>query len=308
LAEVKKIVENPSESKEIRKGKATGLEVKKCGIIMPIASMLDYTADHWQDVKSIIKEAVDTVDGVLFKTDIVSDSEGEINIIHKNIISNIYNSDIVVCDISGRNPNVLFELGMRLTFDKPTIIIKDDATDYLFDISSIETLTYPKDLRFGKIVAFKKLLASKIKSSYEKAVSDTSYSPFLGSFGEFKVPKLDQSPATPDQILIEEIANIRSEMRMMRKELSFSRTVSKGGWNESKRLDELRETELDSFVNVVRKYLIDSRDPRDPIKILHSPQFFDWLANRSIKYDFSAESLNRKAEFIYQLQQDLGLI
>lgn len=40
----------------------------------------------------------------------------------------------------------MFELGMRLTFDKPTIIIKDNTTDFIFDTGPIEHLQYPKDL------------------------------------------------------------------------------------------------------------------------------------------------------------------
>jgi hypothetical protein len=32
-----------------------------------------------------------------------------------------------------KNPNVMFELGMRLAFDKPAIIIKDNRTNYSFD-------------------------------------------------------------------------------------------------------------------------------------------------------------------------------
>jgi hypothetical protein len=32
----------------------------------------------------------------------------------------------------------MFELGMRLAFDKPTVIIKDDKTDYMFDTGIIE--------------------------------------------------------------------------------------------------------------------------------------------------------------------------
>jgi len=43
---------------------------------------------------------------------------------------------MIVCDISGRNPNVMFELGLRLAFDKPAIIIKDEITPYSFDTSA----------------------------------------------------------------------------------------------------------------------------------------------------------------------------
>jgi hypothetical protein len=49
----------------------------------------------------------------------------------------------------------MLELGMRLAFDKPAVIVKDDKTDYSFDTSSIEHLAYPRDLRFSKIKSFK---------------------------------------------------------------------------------------------------------------------------------------------------------
>jgi hypothetical protein len=35
---------------------------------------------------------------------------------------------------------------MRLAFDRPTIIVKDDLTTYSFDTSPIEHLEYPRDL------------------------------------------------------------------------------------------------------------------------------------------------------------------
>jgi hypothetical protein len=54
-----------------------------------------------------------------------------------------------------QNSNLMLELGMRLAFDKPAVIVKDDKTDYSFDTSSIEHLAYPRDLRFSKIKSFK---------------------------------------------------------------------------------------------------------------------------------------------------------
>lgn len=75
----------------------------------------------------------------------------------------MYENPIVVCDVSGKNPNVMFELGIRLAFDKPTIIIKDDKTSYSFDTSPIEHLEYPRDLRYNRIEDFKSKLTDKIK-------------------------------------------------------------------------------------------------------------------------------------------------
>jgi hypothetical protein len=68
----------------------------------------------------------------------------------KRIVQNIYDNEMVICDVSAKNPNVMFELGMRLAFDKPAIIIKDDKTNYSFDTAPIEHLEYPIEVTVKK--------------------------------------------------------------------------------------------------------------------------------------------------------------
>ncbi|MGN4739056.1 hypothetical protein [Bacillus cereus group sp. MYBK227-1] len=247
-------------------------EVKHCGIIMPIAPMNGYTKEHWLDIKNIIKEATEEVEGIKFKAEIVSDSDGEIDIIHKRIIQNLYNADIVVCDISGRNPNVMFELGMRLTFDKPTIIIKDDATDFIFDTSSIEHLIYPKDLRFQKIVEFKKELAKRIKITYEKSIADPKFSTFLGNFGEFMIPKLDQTTvSSAEELILKEISSLRSEMKNVKREVLNSHARS----GDITFLNE--EDKFDLLVDTTMSYLGTFYDDRSPEEISQDFQYLNYI-------------------------------
>ena len=160
-------------------------ERPKCGIIMPISTLDGLPPSHWEDVKSVLREAIESAG---FQADLVSETE-ESAIIQKTIVQNLYNNPIVVCDVSGKNPNVMFELGIRLTFDKPTVVVKDDQTNYSFDMSPIEHLGYPRDLRFNQIVQFQEKLAAKVKATYELATQDPNYSTFLKAFGQFTVPK-----------------------------------------------------------------------------------------------------------------------
>jgi hypothetical protein len=117
-----------------------------------------------------------------------------------------------VCDVSGKNPNVMFELGVRLAFDKPTIIVKDDKTSYSFDTSPIEHLVYPRDLRFSQIVEFKEKLTEKVRATFEKSTNDPKYTTFLKHFGEFKVAKLDQKEISGQEFILEELKNIRATL------------------------------------------------------------------------------------------------
>lgn len=181
------------------------IESPICGIVMPISPIDGCDETHWSDVLEILSESIEIAG---YKGDLVSNSD-DVGVIHKRIIQNLYDNPIVVCDVSGKNPNVMFELGLRLAFDKPTIIIKDDATAYSFDTSAIEHLEYPRDLRFNKIVEFKKRLAGKIKATYEKSVSDPNYTTFLKHFGEFKVAKLEKKEVSGQEYIIEELRGLR---------------------------------------------------------------------------------------------------
>lgn len=237
-------------------------ETKKiCGIVMPISPIDGCDEGHWNDVYEILKEAILMAD---FEGNLVSYAD-DVGIIQKRIIQNLYDNPIVVCDVSGKNPNVMFELGMRLAFDKPTIIIKDDRTTYSFDTSPIEHLEYPRDLRFSKIVEFKEKLAHKIRIISQKSIESAAYSPFLQHFGEFKVAKIDQKEVSGQEYIIDELKSIKLAMaRIDRRNISsesarrlpprsriedpsVSTDICLGGKNPSN-------------LETVQKFLIDSGD------------------------------------------------
>jgi len=179
-----------------------GLDRHTCGIIMPISATANCPRDHWAEVLTILEEAK-----------LVSD-ESESGIIQKRIVHNVYKSDVVVCDVSEKNPNVMFELGLRIAFDKPTIVIKDDKTDYSFDTSPIEHLDYPRDLRFGKMVEFKKELQRKMKASLE---GNNEHS-FLKSFGAIQSVKLESEDVSSAQYVLERLDELTGEIRSLRDE------------------------------------------------------------------------------------------
>tara|TARA_R110001583_G_scaffold131437_1_gene283171 strand:- start:3242 stop:3874 length:633 start_codon:yes stop_codon:yes gene_type:complete len=109
----------------------------------------------------------------------------------------------------------MFELGLRLAFDKPTIIVKDDKTSYSFDTSAIEHLEYPRDLRFSQIVEFKEKLADKIRATYKKATTDSNYTTFLKHFGEFKVAKIDKKEVSGQEFILEELKGLKRSISRM---------------------------------------------------------------------------------------------
>lgn len=142
---------------------------KKCGIIMPISGDKKnsvYTDKHWKDVLRMIQDAIGKTE---FEPCPVWDDSSS-DQIKSTIYNNIIQLDIIVCDISSLNANVMFELGLRLSIRKPIVIICDDMTSPPFDINDIRYVTpaYPVGLGFYDIPGFLQALADTITNTWNR--------------------------------------------------------------------------------------------------------------------------------------------
>ncbi|MEI3806629.1 hypothetical protein V6R85_19095 [Agrobacterium sp. CCNWLW32] len=249
-----------------------------CGIIMPIAAMGKYEKSHWDRVRIILDEAIEEAG---YSPRLVSESE-DIGVIHARIVQNLYDDPIVVCDVSGKNANVMFELGLRLAFDKPTIVIKDDQTDYSFDTSPIEHINYRADLRFDDVRDFKKKVGSAIKASIAKKEKDEAYSPFLGHFGKFKLAGIDTKTVSSEQFIIEQLKALQAQISLLTSKqpaVNFSR---------SRTIDELHATR--ALENIVESLLqmndFDLAKPEDLHALLDMARTM--MSDRSIELSGAA--------------------
>lgn len=179
-------------------------ELPVCGIIMPISGSDGCTESHWLDVRSILCAAAN--DAAL-SPGMVSEAK-HAGIIQKRILKRIYDDPIVICDVSANNPNVMLELGVRLAFDKPVVVVKDDKTPFSFDTAPIEHIEYPRDLRFQDVVDFKEILSGKLKHTLDAYRTNPDSVSFLKAFGTFKVPKLDQEVVPKEDFILSELGRV----------------------------------------------------------------------------------------------------
>jgi len=244
-----------------------------CGIVMPISPIDGCSAEHWTEILTILKEVIKDAG---FEPNLVSDADDS-GIIQKRIIQNLYKNEIVICDVSAKNPNVMFELGMRLAFDKPTIIVKDDKTDYSFDTSVIEHVPYPRDLRFTKILKFKEVLKSKIKSTYEKSIEDPNYTTFLKHFGEYKITQLEQTEVTSEKYFLSAIDEINQSIREIKYNQIENKQPFQTNFYETKAYKVIRE-EIDVFKkrNKIKEDLEIMTDEKLKVKL------YDYLESLDI--------------------------
>jgi hypothetical protein len=73
--------------------------------------------------------------------------------IQLDVVTKVATADLCICDLSTNNPNVMFEYGIRQAFDKPTVLIKDDRTRRIFDLSGFRDIEYDHTLRIANTLA-----------------------------------------------------------------------------------------------------------------------------------------------------------
>ncbi|WP_274021004.1 hypothetical protein [Vibrio parahaemolyticus] len=74
----------------------------------------------------------------------------------------------LICDMSSKNPNVFYELGVRQAFDKPTVLMIDDVTNAPFDVSSLRYVDYKKAMGYREVNDAVNRLTKTLLDTYEK--------------------------------------------------------------------------------------------------------------------------------------------
>lgn len=90
------------------------------------------------------------------------------DIIHHTIINELLQADLVIADLTDHNPNVLFELGIRLANERPIVLIKSKDTGPIFDVDNLlRVYVYDQNLWSTTVQADVKALAERIRGTWE---------------------------------------------------------------------------------------------------------------------------------------------
>lgn len=199
-----------------------------CFVIMPISDPDGYAEGHFKHVyDNIIQPACEQANVVPLRADNVK----ETNLIHLDILKKLIDSPIAICDLSSRNPNVLFELGIRQAFDKPVVLIQEKGTAPIFDIASLRCLSYSKEMKYHDVLKSQMELKEAIEAT---KLADGN----IGNVNSIVKLMALNSPATiPDfdsskkETFAFEI--LQSEMRDMKKMMEINLMEGKYGKRNS---------------------------------------------------------------------------
>jgi hypothetical protein len=121
---------------------------KSCFVAMPVTTPELYVeklgdSEHFVHVfEHLFRPALEQIGFI-----VIPPSASGASLIHAEIIKNLEQADLVLCDLSSLNPNVFFELGIRTALNRPVALIKDNFTTQIpFDLNAINTHTYNNSL------------------------------------------------------------------------------------------------------------------------------------------------------------------
>jgi hypothetical protein len=98
------------------------------------------------------------------------------DLIQSTIINDLMDADLVIADLTEHNPNVLFELGMRMAEDKPVVLIKAEGTGPLFDVDNmLRVFEYSPNLWQTTVEKDMPNLRDFIKGAWDNRASEKTY-------------------------------------------------------------------------------------------------------------------------------------
>ena len=140
-------------SRELILGKVDSCSKSNVFVIMPFDEhIFPVYEDH-------IKKVCDKKGYSCERADDISSASNIMN----DIWSLINNADIIICDCTGKNPNVFYELGLAHAIGKNVICITQNTEDIPFDIKHIRYIKYEYNPR--GMVKFEKTLGQYIASN-----------------------------------------------------------------------------------------------------------------------------------------------
>jgi hypothetical protein len=102
------------------------------------------------------------------------------DVIQSTIINQLLNVELVIADLTDHNPNVLFELGIRIAKDLPVALIKSSDTDKIFDVDNMmRYLPYDPNLWSSTVEKDRAKLTEHIKGAWDNRGRNRSYMQIL---------------------------------------------------------------------------------------------------------------------------------
>lgn len=230
-------------------------EEKTCFVIMPIADHPDYETGHFDRVYNyLIKPACISAGYKPIRADDTKAS----NLIMFDILKKITQCDMAICDISSRNANVFYELGLRQAFNKKTIMITDGRLPAPFDISAFRYVPYSPTLRVDTVEREKPAIVNMLKETQSLPEDDVNSIIKLLQIQPAEVKNIDLN--SEQSVLYEMLMMLQKQMTDLKKniyssyESFYTAPSAKPYYTKSKREKEFVDVSGLNFLTILNSF------------------------------------------------------
>lgn len=147
---------------------------QKAFVIMPFVEKSDRRmSGFFQEVLRALIIPAATEAGFVVKT---ANRQGS-DVIQSTIINELLDADLVIADLTDHNPNVLFELGLRMSErNKPVALLKSKDTGRLFDVDNMmRVYEYDQTLWVSAVERDRPNITQHIRATWEGRETVKSY-------------------------------------------------------------------------------------------------------------------------------------
>ncbi|MGC2236649.1 MAG: hypothetical protein WA584_10840 [Pyrinomonadaceae bacterium] len=236
-------------------------ELQTCFVLMPISDPDGYAQGHFGRIYVELFQPACELAGY---SPIRSDEVFQTNLIQLDILKKLLDVPMVLCDLSSRNPNVMFELGIRQAFDKPVVLVQEVVTKPIFDISGLRYTEYRNQRLYNEVIEDQQKIANAIISTKNEFDSGQGINSIV------KLLELTKSASLKDidnpdkdqliQLLRADIGSLRQEFRenlgYLSSELEAAIRQTKSGYKVNQILEATKLSKLPKFTQ--RKTITDS--------------------------------------------------
>ena len=107
------------------------------------------------------------------------------DVIQSTIVNSLVRADLVLVDLTEHNPNVLFELGLRIAKDKPVVLVRARGTAGIFDVDNmLRVYDYDPNLWSSTLKTDVPKLTDHIKGAWDQKDLGKTYMQVLMSQAE----------------------------------------------------------------------------------------------------------------------------
>jgi hypothetical protein len=195
---------------------------KTCYIISPIGEIGSPTRKHADLVFDyIIKPAVIKAG---FGEPIRADSDHNPSVITNSILKHVYEDDLVVALLSGKNPNVFYELALRHAIKKPCVhLIDSESWPPPFDLAAMNMIRYDlSDWTSPQLAIDQLVSAIQISESKDALITN----PISSYLAVQDLIKSDDPEKRKDGLIAERFQIILDEINSLRRNFNSSQKVN----------------------------------------------------------------------------------